>query len=46
MDLIQRSLDLDTGWAHLIRTRLIRNSTLFVVSVKSLPDFYQFKMYS
>ena len=31
-----------TGWARLIRTRLIRSSTLFQVSVKSLPNSYHF----
>ena len=30
----------DTGRARLIRTRLIRSSTLFEVSLKSLPDSY------
>ena len=33
---------LDTGQAHLIQTRLIRSSTLFEVSVKTLPDSYHF----
>ena len=31
-----------TGRERLIRTRLIRSSTLFEVSVKSLPDSYHF----
>ena len=31
-----------TGLARLTRTRLIRSSTLFEVSVKTLPDSYHF----
>ena len=31
-----------TGRARLIRTRLIRSSTKFEVSLKSLPDSYHF----
>ena len=31
-----------TGRARLIRTRLIRSSTSFEVSLKSLPDSYHF----
>ena len=31
-----------TGRARLIQTRLIQSSTLFEVSVRSLPDSYYF----
>ena len=32
----------DTGRERLVRTWLIRSSTLFEVSLKSLPDSYHF----
>ena len=39
---VHRICSLVSGRARLIRTRLIRSSTLFEVSLKSLPHSYYF----